>query len=275
MMLKYAGAAVLGLALLPAPGSSQTAAELMQKAVYAQQTTGDLKQAIQLYRQILTSSGADRKTAAAAQFRLAQALLQNGDLSEAAREFQMLANYPEYKDAIAALAGRAREPRHTAISHGRLAMSQGQPSVYTNQETGVRVTAPAGWPVADSDSSDNGIMAIVVEQETQAGISIWMRSEQHAAAEIPGLLRQDIENKYTQRMEGWKVRPESIQTTTINGSQAIGGIADFTVNGHTFVEYVTWIRTPKSHVFVFAAAPSNDQTFQQRYAQVLNTVVVP
>src|SRR6516225_1562423 len=103
MMLKCAGAAVLGLALLATPGASQTVAELMQKAIYAQQTAGDFDTAIRIYRQILTSSGADRKTAAAVQFRLAQALLQKGDLSEAAREFQMLANYPEYKDAIAAL----------------------------------------------------------------------------------------------------------------------------------------------------------------------------
>ena len=91
MILRFSTAAlVLALMLMTSTGSAQSAAEQMQKAIYHQQTDGDLDAAIQGYRQIINSSPADRKVAAMAQFRLAQALLQKGELQEAAREFQAL-----------------------------------------------------------------------------------------------------------------------------------------------------------------------------------------
>ena len=51
----------------------------MQKAIYTQETTGDVDSAIQMYRRILAAAP-PRQLAAQAQFRLAQALLQKGDL---------------------------------------------------------------------------------------------------------------------------------------------------------------------------------------------------
>lgn len=180
MILKNACAAVLGLALLAAPAPSQTLAELMQKAIYAQQTAGDLDTAIRIYRQIL-GSAPDRKTAAEAQYRLAQALLQKGDLSEAAREFQMLANYSEYKQVVAALA--AQLPKHsdapivhlssgasgTVIRHrapapvsfsngasgsvirdGKYTTETGGGGTYLHP-TGVQLAIQPGWTIIDTD----------------------------------------------------------------------------------------------------------------------------
>jgi hypothetical protein len=276
MMLKCAAAAALGLALLASPAPSQTVAEQMQKAIYAQQTAGDLDTAIQIYRQILTSSGADRKTAAAAQFRLAQSLLQKGELAEAAREFQMLANYPEYTDAIAKLAGRVSRAHQTVVSRGDYSAYGNRGGVYNNIASGVQIRVPPGWTLVDGDSDDNGKFAQLTDPETEYSVVVWMRSEQHAAADIPALLQHDLENKPSQRGPGWMVRPESVQHGGSGDQQWLRGIADWTVNGQPWVEYVAWIRTPKTHVFVFANVPASNRGFQSEYLRILNEdLVVP
>src|ERR1700748_1030756 len=93
---------------------AQTAAELLQKGIYNQETAGNLDEAISTYRQILSGAFPQRELAAQAQYRLAQALLQKGDLAGASREFEVLArNYSEYKDQIAAL-GRGNG---TVVAH--------------------------------------------------------------------------------------------------------------------------------------------------------------
>src|ERR1022692_722854 len=88
---------------------AQTAAELMQKGIYTQETAGDLDGAMSIYRQILNSGSSPRDLAAQAEYRLAQCLLQKGDLGNAAKEFDNLArNYADYGNLISSLASMAR-----------------------------------------------------------------------------------------------------------------------------------------------------------------------
>jgi hypothetical protein len=279
MKLKCLSAAALGLALLASPAPSQTAAELMQKAIYAQQTAGDLDTAIQIYRQILTSSGADRKTAAAVQFRLAQALLQKGDLSEAAREFQMLANYPEYKDAIAALAGRVHGQGESVISRGTYNYVAGKPSHYFNRATGTDLTVPAGWAIED-DTSDGGELAVLTDPVTDCGVSVWMQSEQHAVSELSALLQHDLAAKPEMRtdLQGWKIRevgpPESSSSTPDHAR--LRAVAEFTINGRPWIELLTWVRSTKSHVLFTARFPASQRaTMQRRFEEVRDVAVIP
>jgi Family of unknown function (DUF6152)/Tetratricopeptide repeat len=91
--------------LATVPGFAQTAAELLQKGIYAQETEGKLDDAIQIYRQIVNSAPNPREIGAQAQYRLAQALLQKGDTNGAAQEFSRLArDYSEYSSVISQLA---------------------------------------------------------------------------------------------------------------------------------------------------------------------------
>jgi len=107
MKIFFLLAAALTLAAVPA--HSQTAAETLQKAIYTQETAGDLDTAISLYRQIVNSGSSPRDLAAQAQYRLAQSLLQKGDLGNAASEFERLArNYADYGNLISSLANTAR-----------------------------------------------------------------------------------------------------------------------------------------------------------------------
>ena len=89
---------------------SQTAAELMQKGIYTQETAGDLNGAINIYRQIVNSGTSPRDLAAQAQYRLAQSLLQKGDLGNAAQEFDKLArSYADYGKLVSSMAAQATQ----------------------------------------------------------------------------------------------------------------------------------------------------------------------
>src|ERR1035438_5071236 len=80
---------------------AQSAADLLQKGIYAQETMGDLDGAIKSYRQVLTSYPANKQIAAQAQYQLVLCMVQKGDRAAAAREFDALArNYPDQAEFI-------------------------------------------------------------------------------------------------------------------------------------------------------------------------------
>jgi TonB family protein len=100
---------VVAASLTAMASHAQTAAEQMQKGIYTQETAGDLDGAIAIYRQIVNSGNSPRDLAAEAQYRLAQSLLQKGDLSNAAQEFEKLArSYADYGGLVSSLASTAR-----------------------------------------------------------------------------------------------------------------------------------------------------------------------
>jgi TolA-binding protein len=101
--------ALLTISGVTIPVHAQTAAELLQKGIYTQETAGDLDGAIAIYRQIVNSGLSPRDLAAQAQYRLAQSLLQKGDLPNGAQEFANLArNYADYGKLIGTLATEAQ-----------------------------------------------------------------------------------------------------------------------------------------------------------------------
>ncbi len=100
---------ILALMLMAFQLSAQTAAELLQKGIFDQETAGDLDGAIAIYHQIVNSGSSPRDVAAQAQYRLAQSLLQKGDLPNGAQEFSNLArNYADYDKLVSSLATQAR-----------------------------------------------------------------------------------------------------------------------------------------------------------------------
>jgi tetratricopeptide (TPR) repeat protein len=101
---------ILAASLAVLPAVADTAAELLQKGIYNQETVGDLDNAIAIYRQIVNAGSSPRDVAAQAQFRLAQSLLQKGDLGNAAQEFEKLArSYADYSSLVSRLASQAQD----------------------------------------------------------------------------------------------------------------------------------------------------------------------
>ncbi len=75
---------------------------LLEKGIYAEETLGDLDQAIRIYGQISAKSKAERPIAAQAQFRQGQCLLAKGDQARAAAAFRaLISDYPDQKDLVA------------------------------------------------------------------------------------------------------------------------------------------------------------------------------
>src|ERR1035438_4891847 len=96
MTKQHLVAAVVVALLLGAPASAQSAADLLQKGIHAQETVGDVDSAIQIFRQVAASPAANKVLAAQAQYQLVVCMLQKGDRGAARKELDLLArNFPD------------------------------------------------------------------------------------------------------------------------------------------------------------------------------------
>ena len=102
--------AILILALLPAlTARAESAAVMLERAIHAEETEGDLGRAIDLYRQVIEEAEADRAVAARAWLRLGETHLKLGQKAEAEKAFTaVIEKYSDQADLVA----RAR--RHLA-----------------------------------------------------------------------------------------------------------------------------------------------------------------
>jgi hypothetical protein len=79
-----------------------TPSELLEKAIYAEETVGDLDEAIKLYEQVIAEGRAGERAAAKAQYRLAQVYLKQGKQDEATAAFRkLIEDYPNEQELIA------------------------------------------------------------------------------------------------------------------------------------------------------------------------------
>src|ERR1019366_200371 len=94
-------AAVVVVLLIGAPANAQSAADLLQKGIHAQETVGDVDSAIQIFRQVAASPAANKVLAAQAQYQLVVCMLQKGDRAAARKELDLLArNFPDQSDLV-------------------------------------------------------------------------------------------------------------------------------------------------------------------------------
>jgi tetratricopeptide (TPR) repeat protein len=277
MIARFTAMAILGLSLTVLSGSAQPVTEQLQKAIYAQETSGDLDAAIQIYRNIVNSAPTQRVLAAQAQLRLAQTLLQKGDLASAAREYQNLAiNYSEFKDVIASMSGGPRGTIHPApsISLGKLENGR-----YHHNLTGVEFSAPPGWVITqDSDSSGGGEIALLSNSNSKAEAFVWFKPNTEFNGDTQAQLRRALEAKAKDRIgvPDWTIRPSSVQYRTVAGQPAVSAVADYTENAQKMVESLTWAYSAKSHVFFFSRAAATDQVaVQSSVEQLLSSALIP
>ena len=82
--------------------SAEPIADMLEKAIYTEETKGDLPAAIDLYKQILSESKSARSAAANAQFRMANCYLKLGKQSEAIAAFRgVIESFPEEQSLVA------------------------------------------------------------------------------------------------------------------------------------------------------------------------------
>jgi hypothetical protein len=274
--MTYLKRIVLAALVLALPCLAQTPAELLQKAIYTQETVGDLDEALRLYRQITASSVSQSPVAAQAQFRIAEVMLQKGDLNGAAMEFSTLANrFSEHQDLIAKMArrlrgaGGAKEASVGTIQNGR----------YRHKKTGVEIPLASTWKnLSDGESSDNGEM-VVLSDGSPVTFAVWMRAEASTPSEIQAKLSGAPAAKVKMNADtpSFAFRPASIQSRIIGGQQALTGVADYLADGQPTATIYTWIFTAKTHVvFIASGIPAADvASVQSRFDQFVASSVVP
>jgi hypothetical protein len=94
-----------------------TAAEQLQRGIFAQESSGKTDEAISIYRDLANSPLTPRDIAAQAQYRLIQALLQKGEITPATREMERLEReFQEYRTLISSLASQKDARRVVSIA---------------------------------------------------------------------------------------------------------------------------------------------------------------
>jgi Tetratricopeptide repeat len=79
-----------------------TPSELLEKAIYTEETVGDLDAAIEIYAQVIKEKRKAHSAAAQAQYRLARCLIKQGKEEKAAAAFrELIEQYPDEKELVA------------------------------------------------------------------------------------------------------------------------------------------------------------------------------
>ena len=84
------------------PAAAASPSELLQKAIYTEETVGDLDEAMKLYEQVIAEGKAGQEAAAQAQYRLALCYEKKGRDTDAKAAFEkLIENYPNAKGLVA------------------------------------------------------------------------------------------------------------------------------------------------------------------------------
>lgn len=267
-------------ATVAAADSASSIAEQLAKGVYAQDTAGDFDEAVRIYRQVLVSLP-QRPQAAQAQYRLAQTLLQKGDLNGAAAEFQKLAaSYPEYGDYIASMSRRLQSRSQTEAIHlGTLELVQQAPvptGRYTHKLTKIEIPISDGWRVrGDFQSSGEGEQVTLSDGVSGATGFIWMKPYD-GQGNVDAELKEDLGRKKEMREPDWSVRPQSVERRIVAGERALSAVADYTENGRKMVEYLVWIRCTRSRLLFSMNIPAEQfAPNQRRFDRFVADVKIP
>ena len=242
--MKIRLALLMTVALLaPAAAQAQSYSELLQRAIYLQETRGDLEGAIRLYRQIASQAPPSSEARAEAVERL-----------QALRTARPAAAY-----ARGGVNGRT----------------------YRHPATGLALELPDGWQYRETHpSSDNGEMVTMSSSNPKAAISLWLIPEQNDWDGINSRLDGSPDMKVASRIASgctdYHVRGGSRQRVTIAGNQAIVAIADYTSDGQPMEEYLVWIYTEKTHTFFFSAVPAGQLArLKPQFDALLNSTIIP
>jgi len=242
MKTHLARVVALVLLLLAPAAQAQSLSELLEKAVYTEETLGNVEGAIRIYQQIINGSVPGTPIRQDAQRRL-----------DAARAY--LKTTPDLPPGTVA-AGRYRHTR-----------------------TGLSFSLPRTWVVrGTAPSSDDGEMVRITAVEPGADVAVWMIPEGNDAQSIEHKLDGSPAMKLNARRgtyKNYRYRPDSIQRLTINGKAAMMAIADFG-DDRPYVEYLTWIYTERTHTFFYAFVEAQDfERFRPQFERLLQSTDIP
>jgi hypothetical protein len=149
------------------------------------------------------------------------------------------------------------------------------------RQAGIVFDVPAAWmyegTVAAETPADE--TAHWIDPQSGAYFSAWLSKRKAAPEDISALVASAVSNKTRQReregYRGWRVRPGSVQQTSIGGHQAVVAVADFGSDTPK-VECMAWIFTPESRIFFFASLSADKLiTFQPAFDRIVHSANLP
>ncbi len=281
MNYRLAASAALATALLAISAEAQPAAELMQRAIYAQETKGDLDTAIQLYRQVVAAAPKG-PMAAQAQYRLTESLLRKGDLPAVGREFGILAR--DFSDSERLVQAMNEHIRAVAQYGPDDLLGSVQNGIYHHNATGVEVAIPTGWSVkGQSPQPDGGDRIDLVDSASQTPRGfLWVIKDPTPSERTAERLQQRLQQKLRQRGEAngyhdYKLRPESTQPAVVGGQQALTAVGDYlSPTGDKMIEWLVFVNTPKTRFFFSVHGRESEfAAVQQQASQAISTARIP
>jgi len=177
--------------------SAQESSILLEKAIYTEETLGNLNEAISLYREIVRTADADRSAAALALYRLGMCYRKSGREDDALATFADLATlYPEQKDIILKSMMLAVKPAPWADGEAlqmgiRSSGAKGYTGSFTYRAEDVQEEGKPAWHLKGAMVSPGTWIytTTVVDAENLIPISSHMRIS---------FMEMDNEVKYTQ-----------------------------------------------------------------------------
>jgi len=149
--------------------------------------------------------------------------------------------------------------------------------------TGTEFSLPQDWTVSYQGKSSGGgeqIGFTLAGNSTTPPIEafVWMKADALTSGEIPDQLRSDVDFKagMRQSMPGYKMLKNTIDRKTIAGQLALSVQAQFDKGNDKMIEYHTWVRSEKTHVYLSARVREADfADGQSRIDQILGSFLVP
>jgi tetratricopeptide (TPR) repeat protein len=144
---------------------SQSATELLENGIYAEDTQGDLDRAIRFYREVLTASHAERSIAAHALLRLGMCHFKSGRVGDAQAAFKRLASrYPEQKTILAQIPATTTQTTVSPERARRIGLFLSRVLRHDPAAAGVLLDA-GGWVAIDRLLSGAALRDFPIERE--------------------------------------------------------------------------------------------------------------
>lgn len=256
MTIRIAGVLVAAL-LYGSVAGAQTHAELLQKAIYTQDTVGDIPAAIRMYQQVIASAppSSDLRTQAQRRLRVAE----------------------EQRRLV--LAGANLDAAHSVARGEPLGTFDGR--TYRHTWSASTFAVPEGWTFnGTGPSSDHGEMATFSSKDLGADINVWMIKEKTPRDFVDGRVNNapvlKLENRRNE-FQDYRFREGSIQRVYVGSQPAVFAVADFIGDAKVpMAELMMWIYTENSRVFFFSRVPADKlEQLTPEFDAIVSSAVVP
>jgi erythromycin esterase-like protein len=155
---------------------------------------------------------------------------------------------------------------------------------YRDPEFAVSLKVPQGWRVGKAVRwGDRETTARLIGPENADGGGLYFKmgpSTARSEEEAYTMLLGNPESKAAQRvaagLEGYRIRPGSVERRTVGGRPALRCLADFTQGGVKMVEYLTWVSGENASGQFFAQVDALElEALRHRLDPIIDTLRLP